>query len=47
MQDVPEHLVADIVGHSNPNMTFGRYGKKAQLSKMLETLKKLTLEEVL
>ncbi|EGQ8539266.1 tyrosine-type recombinase/integrase [Vibrio parahaemolyticus] len=47
MKDVPEHLVADIVGHSNPNMTFGRYGKKAQLSKMLETLNKLTLEEVL
>ena len=45
--DVPEHLVAEIVGHANPNMTFGRYGKKARLSKMLKTLKMLNLEDVL
>ncbi|HCG5571193.1 TPA: tyrosine-type recombinase/integrase [Vibrio parahaemolyticus] len=35
-QDVPEHSVAEVVGHNNPNMTFGRYGKKHKLEKLLE-----------
>ncbi|MBE4194041.1 tyrosine-type recombinase/integrase [Vibrio parahaemolyticus] len=35
-QDVPEHSVAEVVGHTNPNMTFGRYGKKHKLEKLLE-----------
>ncbi|MBE3659038.1 integrase [Vibrio navarrensis] len=35
-QDVPEHSAAEVVGHNNPNMTFGRYGKKHKLDKLLE-----------
>lgn len=35
-QDVAEHSVAEVVGHTNPNMTFGRYGKKHKLEKLLE-----------
>ncbi|CDU08787.1 conserved hypothetical protein [Vibrio coralliirubri] len=29
-----EHEVAEIVGHVNANMTFGRYGKKLELTKL-------------
>ncbi|MCE3219227.1 tyrosine-type recombinase/integrase [Vibrio diabolicus] len=35
-QDIAEHCVAEIVGHTNPHMTFGRYGKKLKLEKLLE-----------
>lgn len=42
--DVPEHLVAEIVGHNNPNMTYGRYGKKTKLPKLLEIISMLQLE---
>ncbi|UOE82702.1 tyrosine-type recombinase/integrase [Vibrio cyclitrophicus] len=37
-QDVLEHSVAEVVGHTNPNMTFGRYGKKHKLDKLLEVV---------
>lgn len=36
--DVLEHSVAELVGHTNPNMTFGRYGKKHKLDKLLEVV---------
>lgn len=32
--NVPEHEVAEVVGHVNPNMTYGRYGKKLDLEKL-------------
>lgn len=38
---VPENVVADLVGHNKPHITFGRYGKRAQpdqLSKYMEKL---------
>ncbi|MFL0932941.1 tyrosine-type recombinase/integrase [Vibrio parahaemolyticus] len=33
--DVPEHVVAQIVGHSYTNLTFGRYGKSLSLSELV------------
>lgn len=33
--DVPEYLVAEIVGHSQKSITFSRYGKPSGLKKML------------
>ncbi len=38
-RDVPEHIVAEIVGHSITRITFGRYGKRVNLS----LLKKIEL----
>ncbi|MCQ1059553.1 tyrosine-type recombinase/integrase [Photobacterium sp. ZSDE20] len=38
LRDIKEHNVAEIVGHSNPNMTFGRYGKKLKLTKSLSVV---------
>ncbi|MHA2827570.1 tyrosine-type recombinase/integrase [Vibrio harveyi] len=35
-KDIPEHSVAEVVGHTNPNMTYGRYGKKHRIDKLLE-----------
>ncbi|MEZ8311764.1 tyrosine-type recombinase/integrase [Vibrio splendidus] len=37
-RDIAEHSVAELVGHTNPNMTFGRYGKKHKLDKLLEVV---------
>lgn len=36
--DAPEHVVAQIVGHSYANMTFGRYGKRLSLSELVEVV---------
>ncbi|MGR5414706.1 tyrosine-type recombinase/integrase [Vibrio astriarenae] len=36
--DAPEHVVAQIVGHSYANMTFGRYGKPLSLGELLEAV---------
>lgn len=33
VKDIPEHLVAEIVGHSQTSITFGRYGKPSGLKK--------------
>ncbi|WCE28799.1 tyrosine-type recombinase/integrase [Vibrio sp. SCSIO 43137] len=33
-QDVPEHVTAQIVGHGNNSMTYGRYGKRLSLEKL-------------
>ncbi|WP_033930095.1 site-specific integrase [Vibrio cholerae] len=41
--DEPEHRVAEIVGHVNPHMTFGRYGKKAQLDKQFKIVSKMQI----
>ncbi len=45
-QDIPEHCVAELVGHSNPNMTFGRYGKKLRLEKLLEIIARFSVSEL-
>lgn len=36
IKDIPEHSVAEVVGHTNNNMTYGRYGKKHRIDKLLE-----------
>lgn len=36
--DVPEYEVAEIVGHVNSNMTYGRYGKKLDLNRLVQTI---------
>ncbi|CAM4113306.1 site-specific integrase [Vibrio neonatus] len=33
-QGIEEYQVAEVVGHANQNMTFGRYGKKLSMSKL-------------
>lgn len=33
---IPEHSVAEVVGHTNPNMTYGRYAEKHRVDKLLE-----------
>jgi integrase len=41
-QDVPEYVIAEIVGHENDSITTGRYGKRvdvARLRKALELMK--------
>ena len=39
--DVSEHIVAQLVGHSNPNITYGRYGKDVQAKALLQYLEKI------
>jgi len=39
--DVSEHIVAQLVGHSNPNITYGRYGKDVQAKALLKYLEKI------
>lgn len=39
--DVKEHLVSEIVGHSNASQTYGRYGKPAGLAQKLEVIDRL------
>ncbi|MFW1017620.1 tyrosine-type recombinase/integrase [Vibrio parahaemolyticus] len=38
---VQENVVADIVGHSKPNITFGRYGKRCQPEQLANHIKNL------
>ncbi|HCG9737372.1 TPA: tyrosine-type recombinase/integrase [Vibrio parahaemolyticus] len=38
--DTPEHIVAEIVGHAHPNITFGRYGKQAKIQQLNEAVNK-------
>lgn len=35
-KDVKEHNVAELVGHTNPHMTYGRYGKKLDVIRLQE-----------
>ncbi|GMQ48683.1 tyrosine-type recombinase/integrase [Vibrio sp. 10N] len=41
--DEAEHVVAEIVGHTNPHMTFGRYGKKLKVTRLLEAVAKFNM----
>ncbi|MCU8510308.1 tyrosine-type recombinase/integrase [Vibrio vulnificus] len=44
--DIPEHIVAEIVGHAHPNITFGRYGKPAKIHQLHEAVNKFPAVEV-
>ncbi|HCG7227324.1 TPA: tyrosine-type recombinase/integrase [Vibrio parahaemolyticus] len=44
--DTPEHIVAEIVGHAHPNITFGRYGKQAKIQQLNEAVNKFPSVEV-
>ncbi len=45
--DIPEHIVAEIVGHAHPNITFGRYGKQANIQQLNEAVNKFPSVEVM
>jgi integrase len=42
-KDVPEYLVAEIVGHSQTSITFGRYGKPSGLQKKASAINSVKL----
>ncbi|EKO3581909.1 tyrosine-type recombinase/integrase [Vibrio metschnikovii] len=44
--NTPEHIVAEIVGHAHPNITFGRYGKQAKIHQLHEAVNKFPCLEV-
>ncbi|MDP7591793.1 MAG: site-specific integrase [Litorilituus sp.] len=44
--DVPEHIVAEIVGHSKTGITFGRYGKRVNLSLLKEKIELISADLV-
>ncbi len=44
--NTPEHIVAEIVGHAHPNITFGRYGKQANIQQLNEAVNKFPSVEV-
>ncbi|MBB1426558.1 tyrosine-type recombinase/integrase [Shewanella sp. SG44-2] len=39
--DISEHIVAQIVGHANPNITYSRYGKDVRMKLLLISIEKL------
>ncbi|MEM5507143.1 tyrosine-type recombinase/integrase [Shewanella frigidimarina] len=39
--DISEHIVAQIVGHANPNITFSRYGKDINVAALLKDIEKI------
>ena len=41
--DVTEHLIAELIGHSNSPITMSRYGKEYELEKMAEAIERLKL----
>ncbi|WP_157515713.1 tyrosine-type recombinase/integrase [Grimontia marina] len=41
--DINEATVADIVGHSVPSLTYGRYGKRTPLTQMQTAINSMTL----
>jgi integrase len=43
-QDVPEHVTAQIVGHGNNSMTYGRYGKRLPLKQLADVLNQISYE---
>lgn len=45
--DIPEHVVADLVGHSKKGFTFRHYGKATQLSRLKDVIEKLNFDNVL
>ena len=39
-KDIPEHQIAMLIGHANPNITTGRYGKKFEPKMLLDKVVK-------
>ncbi|GGB64314.1 tyrosine-type recombinase/integrase [Shewanella inventionis] len=39
--DISEHIVAQIVGHANPNITFSRYGKDVNVDALLKDIERI------
>lgn len=39
--DISEHIVAQIVGHANPNITYSRYGKDVNVAALLKDIDKI------
>jgi integrase len=39
--DISEHIVAQIVGHANPNITYSRYGKDIKVAALLKDIEKI------
>lgn len=44
--NTPEHIVAEIVGHAHPNITYGRYGKQAKIQQLHEAVNSFPVVEV-
>jgi integrase len=40
---IPEYQIAEILGHENPNITSGRYGKRTDLTTLSAVLSRLSL----
>ncbi|MDD8058226.1 tyrosine-type recombinase/integrase [Shewanella metallivivens] len=38
---ISEHIVAQIVGHANPNITFSRYGKDVNVAALLKDIERI------
>ena len=43
--DVSEHLIAQLIGHSNSSITMSRYGKEYEVDKLSEAVEKLKLHQ--
>ncbi|MGK0410811.1 MAG: integrase [Shewanella psychromarinicola] len=39
--DISEHIVAQIVGHANPNITYSRYGKDVMVAALLKDIDRI------
>ncbi|HKE45206.1 MAG TPA: site-specific integrase [Steroidobacteraceae bacterium] len=42
--DVPEYVIAELVGHENDSITTGRYGKKVDVSRLRKALELITFK---
>ncbi len=45
-QGVPEHITAQLVGHGNNSMTYGRYGKRLPLSQLAEVVNEICFDSI-
>ena len=45
--DVPEHTMRELMGHSDPSITTGRYGKKLELPKLRDAIELLDYRDAL
>ncbi|CAE6939380.1 Belongs to the 'phage' integrase family [Vibrio sp. B1FLJ16] len=43
-RNVPEHEVAEVVGHVHPNMTYGRYGKRLSQQRLNEVISEFKVD---
>ena len=41
-----EHLIAQLIGHSNSSITMSRYGKEYEVDKLSKAVEKLNLHGV-